>query len=145
VANLYKEYVDNLWINYQWINLELNDAQIDLNSAWIFWNAGQDHNALQRTLWALGHFMEACQSTVGHGTTPCNVNYLDKALTEAWQYGMGDFPAADVTWKSICEAWVKNDFEGKEWTIACIDRMRQLMWDKPFSIKWAADPKEEQA
>lgn len=45
-----------------------------------------------------------------------------------------------LTWKKICEAWVKNDFEGKEWTIACIDRMRQLMWDKPFSIMWAAKP-----
>jgi len=46
----------------------------------------------------------------------------------------------ELTWRSICEAWVTNDFEGKEWTIACIDRMRQLMWDKPFSIVWAASP-----
>lgn len=50
----------------------------------------------------------------------------------------------DITWRAICEAWVANDFEGKEWTIAIIDRMRQLMWDEPFSIKWAANPKEEQ-
>lgn len=46
----------------------------------------------------------------------------------------------EITWKAICEAWVANDFEGKEWTIACIDRMRVLMWDEPFSIQWAASP-----
>ncbi|GAI67826.1 unnamed protein product [marine sediment metagenome] len=59
-------------------------------------------------------------------------NYLE-ALIEAAK------PEA-LTWKAICEAWVKNDFEGKEWTIACIDRMRALMWDKPFFIQWAAKP-----
>jgi len=48
--------------------------------------------------------------------------------------------AAEITWKAICEAWAKNDFEGKEWTIACIDRMRQLMWDKPYYMLWAAKP-----
>ncbi|GAI67812.1 unnamed protein product [marine sediment metagenome] len=48
---------------------------------------------------------------------------------------------ADATCKTpVGEAWVKNDFEGKEWTIACIDRMRALMWDKPFFIQWAAKP-----
>lgn len=46
----------------------------------------------------------------------------------------------ELTWQKICEAWAVNDFEGMEWTIACIDRMRQLMWDKPFSIKWASKP-----
>lgn len=47
---------------------------------------------------------------------------------------------AAITWETICEAWVKNDFEGKEWTIACIDRMRTLMWDEPFYVQWSADP-----
>lgn len=51
--------------------------------------------------------------------------------------------AEPVTWKAICEAWVKDDFEGKEWTIAIIDRMRTLMWDEPFNIKWAASPTAE--
>lgn len=43
-------------------------------------------------------------------------------------------------WKSICEAWAYNNFEGRDWTIACIDRMRQILWDEPFYIKWAAKP-----
>lgn len=49
----------------------------------------------------------------------------------------------EITWRAICEAWVKNDFEGMEWTIACIDRMRTLMWDRPFNIRWAARPTAE--
>jgi len=45
-----------------------------------------------------------------------------------------------VTWKSICEAWVRDDFEGRFWTIGIIDRMRQIMWDEPFDLTWAARP-----
>lgn len=47
-----------------------------------------------------------------------------------------------ITWKSICEAWVKDDFEGRFWTISIIDRMRQIMWDEPFNIMWAARPEQ---
>ena len=46
----------------------------------------------------------------------------------------------ELDWKKICEAWVANDFEGKEWTIAVIDRMRTLMWDEPYYVRWAARP-----
>jgi len=49
-----------------------------------------------------------------------------------------------VTWKSICEAWIKDDFEGRVVTIATIDRMRQILWDEPFSIKWAARPEQQE-
>lgn len=48
--------------------------------------------------------------------------------------------AGGVTWKAICEAWVKDDFEGRNWTIAIIDKMRQILWDEPFDIQWAARP-----
>ncbi|GAI84898.1 unnamed protein product, partial [marine sediment metagenome] len=48
------------------------------------------------------------------------------------------------TWKKICEAWVKDDFEGRAWTIAIIDRMRQILWDEPFSIVWAARPERKE-
>jgi len=54
-----------------------------------------------------------------------------------------DTEATDVTWKAICEAWIKNDFEGRAPTIAVIDRMRQILWDEPFSIQWAARPEQE--
>ncbi|GAI75783.1 unnamed protein product, partial [marine sediment metagenome] len=50
---------------------------------------------------------------------------------------------AGVTWKQIVEAWVKDDFEGRAWTIAVIDRMRQILWDEPFEILWAARPEDK--
>lgn len=70
-------------------------------------------------------------------------DYLHSHLYESIYWGNKDVaapPEYELTWQKICEAWVANDFEGMEWTIACIDRMRQLMWDKPFSIKWASKP-----
>lgn len=62
-----------------------------------------------------------------------------------WFYvhkGLYDKEAA-ITWKAICEAWVKNDFEGRFWTISIIDRMRQIMWNEPFDIQWAARPERK--
>lgn len=50
---------------------------------------------------------------------------------------------SEITWKTICEAWAKNDFEGRAVTIAFIDRMRQLIWDEPFFVAWAAKPEEQ--
>lgn len=48
-----------------------------------------------------------------------------------------------VSWTSIVEAWAENDFEGASVTVAFIDRMRQLIWNEPFSVKWAAQPELE--
>ena len=49
-------------------------------------------------------------------------------------------PEYELTWQKICEAWAANDFEGRAVTIAFIDRMRQILWDEPFSALWAARP-----
>ena len=47
---------------------------------------------------------------------------------------------AGVTWEAICSAWIKNDFEGRQWTIAMIDHMRKLLWNEPFDVVFAATP-----
>lgn len=52
------------------------------------------------------------------------------------------YVGGEITWRAICEAWAKDDFEGRAWTIALIDRMRQLLWDEPFDVVWAARPSE---
>lgn len=49
----------------------------------------------------------------------------------------------ELTWQKICAAWTVNDFEGRHWTIACIDRMRELMWNEFFSIQWAQKPEDQ--
>lgn len=48
----------------------------------------------------------------------------------------------DITWQAICEAWVSNDFEGRMPTIAIIDRMRQILWNEPYKVTWAARAEE---
>lgn len=47
-----------------------------------------------------------------------------------------------VTWQDICVAWAYNDFEGRALTIGFIDRMRQLLWDEPYYIAFAARPEQ---
>lgn len=54
------------------------------------------------------------------------------------------FSGGEVTWQAICEAWVKDDFEARFWTIGVIDRMRQIMWDEPFDLTWAARPEQKE-
>lgn len=59
-------------------------------------------------------------------------------------YFLDAFAGGEVTYKTICEAWGKDDFEGRAATIAFIDRMRQLLWDEPYYVLWAAKPEEQE-
>ena len=49
----------------------------------------------------------------------------------------------ELTWLKIAEAWIADDFAGRAPTIAVIDRMRQILWDEPFKVTWAARPEQE--
>jgi len=72
------------------------------------------------------------------------VTGVDSALTNPliqWMKFDIENPV-EVTWQSIVEAWMKDDFAGREWTIACIDRMRQILWDEPFTVIFAARPED---
>lgn len=73
-------------------------------------------------------------------------SFYNAILYESVYWAKWDSPAPpeyELTAQKICEAWAKDDFAGKEWTVACIDRMRTLMWDKPFDIRWATSPTEQ--
>ena len=81
----------------------------------------------------------------------CLANHSTSFLVQTY-YGFGlirdNWPedAAEeyvLTWKKICEAWAADGFEGRAITIAFIDRMRQLIWDEPFKVVWAAKPEQE--
>lgn len=50
------------------------------------------------------------------------------------------YQEASISWQSICEAWIKDDFEGRAWTIGIIDRMRQKIWNEPYDLQWASKP-----
>lgn len=141
MVNLYKEYVDKLYTSYFVAYLEFDDAQTDINSAWVYWGQNNWQRTTQRTLWAVQHILDGALCIIGRGEEPADKNYLDKALVKAWQYTTEEFP--EVTYKAICEAWGKDDFEGRAVTIAFIDRMRQLIWGEPYFVAWAAKPEEE--
>ncbi|GAJ11889.1 unnamed protein product, partial [marine sediment metagenome] len=95
------------------------------------WNTGNDHAAIDHLLEAGFTFFTAIGKLVSKDTN-YDPPYLNPYLWENCTNG--------VTWKAIVEAWIKNDFEGRVPTIAVIDRMRQILWDEPFSVQWAARP-----
>lgn len=142
MANLYKEYVTALNLSYTLSGWELDDAQIDINAAWVFWGMPDDHKAIQRSLWAMQHIVDAGLMMLGQGDAPANRNYLNMALQQAWEYTTEEMPEPEITAKAICEAWGANDFADRDITIAFIDRMRQLLWDEPYNVLWAAKPEE---
>lgn len=57
-------------------------------------------------------------------------------------YILNELQGGEITYQQICEAWGKNDFEGRAVTIAFIDRMRQLIWHEPYSAVWASKPEQ---
>ncbi|MBA7526369.1 hypothetical protein ES705_18531 [subsurface metagenome] len=106
------------------------------SEAYTHYLGGEVLSCLYDTLWALGE----TNTAVGHlifKSTGCQRNadilhYLDY------------FAGGEVTYQAICEAWGRDDFEGRAVTIAFIDRMRQLLWNEPFSAVFAAKPEEQE-
>lgn len=103
------------------------------DEALIKYDNNLDHAAifylLHALYWSIDLFNELLQA---HDTV------LDKY---ALPYYLQEYTG--ITAKAICEAWAKNEFEDRALTIAFIDRQRQLLWDEPFYIAWAAKPESE--
>lgn len=72
-------------------------------------------------------------STIDNG----NGTLTDQPSGLTWRTMLDPFPLSYV---DICNAWAKNSFRGRAETIAYIDRMRQLIWNEPFNVIWAARP-----
>lgn len=66
---------------------------------------------------------------------------LYKPILANWIYNTGN-GAPEITYQAICEAWGRNNFEGRAVTIAFIDRMRQILWNEPYSAIWASHPEQ---
>lgn len=129
---------------YGYARQHVLDFVVDNQAAMTHWQAGQDHECLYDLMAACVHLQQSChylttrRTDYGHSFSEYGTILLVHLLQD------NDYaPDLIVRWYQICSAWTKDDFEGMEWTIACIDRMRQLMWDEPFNIKWAASPTEK--
>ncbi len=129
-------------INTDYTNAEYWEGQLGFRKVWAnsHWSAGDDHLAIEDIIGALDDVQNCVYALIGESFYGWNGNTY--AIPTILNRNMAnDFiTAADVDWKMIAEAWSANDFEGRFWTIALIDRMRQLLWNEPFDIKWAAKP-----
>lgn len=88
-------------------------------------------SCMYNAIWEIGRFQE-----IHHINS-----HLYRSIYLAWKE-TGEPPEYELTWQKICEAWIANDFEGRAPTIAIIDRMRQILWDEPFNVVWAARPEQ---
>lgn len=95
-------------------------------------NAGNALEALQRIVWSMGRIQNMFSHMIRYDT-----NYTPSAIIPYYMSTYGS-----VTWEAIIEAWVKDDFAGRTWTIGVIDKMRQLLWDEPFDLTFAARPQD---
>ncbi|GAI67287.1 unnamed protein product [marine sediment metagenome] len=144
MSNNFLDYTSYVIAVHNSAYTDYSNADSDITYAWIEWNKPDDHKAIGRCINAVEHILAGSLKVVGHGESPGHANWLYYALSSSFAAQFENWPKPH--WKIICEAWAENEWEGMKWTIACIDRMRQLMWDEPFDIQWAAiadEPKEE--
>lgn len=84
----------------------------------------------------------------GQSLYTCLSRLILYSMAEDWKYEFFIPSILDKftigSWKGIIEAWIKNDFEARTWTIATLDRMRQIIWDEPFNVVWASRPEDKQ-
>jgi len=121
--------------NFAW---EKNwSAQHDWDLAIATWNFGDAwyHTYCSQMLDCLQHLIDAVDNLTG-----TNWGYEPPfAVPYGFEHHAG--AGEPLTAKAICEAWAADNFEDRALTIAFIDRQRQLVWNEPFSVKWAATPK----
>jgi len=132
---------DEAWAKYQ----------VDMDNAFTSWGLHVSYVTAMITAPNYGAFKTACinamqklATSVAQATGINSYSYIyrdhDWVLWFAGQPSNGA-EEYELTWQKICEAWLANDFEGRALTIAIIDKMRQIIWDEPFYVNWAARPK----
>jgi len=120
------------------MDIAYENAYYSVTTSYIYsWNAytalwaGDLFSAVYFTLVTLGYVQSAAEYL-------CTRNYLGDIEFFTVPYFLRKYVICG--WKGIIEAWIKNDFEARTWTIATIDRMRQILWNEPFDVRWAARP-----
>jgi len=117
--------------------LQAGYADTDLDAAWIHWNSAEYPEAIEDLLKACDHLRMSC----GYADYAYSPYHAEGACV--W-YLKNCIEAPEITWQDICEAWAKDDFAGRVATIGFIDRMRQLLWNEPYYIAWAARPEQQE-
>ena len=114
-------------------------AGLFLDAAWTDIPDPVDRSHFSDLCTAVDRLLAGLNYTIDYNQSAYDQSYMYESIYWAWK----EVPAGDeyeLTWQKICEAWAANDFEGRAVTIAFIDRMRQILWNEPFSAQWAAKP-----
>jgi len=107
------------------------------------WYVPNDHAALGHALNAIQWLLQIAKLMFDFPATAYDQSYYMESIY--WAYADAPTPPPyELTWQKICEAWIKDDFAGRAMTISCIDRMRQILWDEPFYVVWAARPEQQE-
>lgn len=101
-----------------------------LSAATDFWYASDYVNCLGNLLGWATYVWDVLYRLIAY-----DANYEPHSVVPYYSSNYGG-----VTWESIVEAWMRNDYEGRVWTIGVIDKMRQILWDEPFDLTFAARP-----
>lgn len=121
---------------------QLDDVQYWRDSAWT--NQGTPNLAIQALCYAFDDTILTIKMMIGRtGYVVPEATMIGNTFKNCWEYEFDEMPSG-VTYQAICEAWGKDDFEGRVATIAFIDRMRQLIWNEPYQVMWAAKPEEQE-
>lgn len=118
------------------------DAEANLTEAWVWWGIGDFLGWQYWIILAFESHLAGSRELLDEGGRGVEYQHLLQALLYSWEWNTEKLP--EVTWQSIIEAWIKDDFEGRAWTIGVIDRMRQIVWDEPFDLTWAARPEKRE-
>lgn len=139
----YNQLIAEMHDRHDAAQLQLSLARSDITTARTRWNLADYPGAIDALIDAVYHNNQAGEDVLAgsfygyNGSSNIIPTALDlgmacKFITEA--------PPYELTWQAIVEAWTKDDFAGRAYTIATIDRMRQILWDEPFDVRWAARP-----
>jgi len=142
------------WANwsegYDWIIKRYDDVystctqiQTKYTNAWNYYQAGNDHLALGQVITAMPYIINALKYCTAAKSGQVPLYPISYCLNFLY-IREPEIPEYVLTWKAICEAWIKDDFAGRAPTIAIIDRMRQIIWDEPFYVVWAAKPEQQE-
>lgn len=141
MATPYSQLVGLLTTKLWFADSQISDAIFAFDAAQTYYLALNDHAAIGQIIQGCYSLVNSIKYPMGYWGGGHEPYLLTDILQLNFAYTYDEFP--EVTYQSIVEAWIADDFEGRAITIAMIDRMRQIIWNEPYFVQWAARPEDE--
>lgn len=141
MAWTYDQLISRLWDNYSGANAHRANVLIAKNAAWIFWQSGDDHGAIQQIINGMTETVYYMADMLGKGYYGWDGSTFllptafdrDKAcpfITE------GDVP--EVNMAAIIVAMLSANPDQVEYFVGLVDAYRQSIWNRPFDKEFFA-------